>query len=168
MGQINRVPTGLQSLLDSKNFGQNPSELLEQVRPTLDLFSLLAITRLRSIRLDLNAATNVGDFVETSVAEGEIWIPVAYAIRWEGAQAFVNPHVMLGVENIEGVGTAAPQVLLSKTFSVGALGDWDTAHAVPNLVAYTSNADFQLILLTDLGAGTENFDAYITYYALDV
>lgn len=37
MSKINRPPLGLQQLLGSQNFGQNPTELEGSVRPSLDL-----------------------------------------------------------------------------------------------------------------------------------
>lgn len=37
MSKINTPPVGLQSLLGSQSFGDNPNDLLEQVRPIVDL-----------------------------------------------------------------------------------------------------------------------------------
>ena len=47
MSKINRPPVGLQFLLGSQNFGENPSHLAQQVTPTLDLFEFYATELLR-------------------------------------------------------------------------------------------------------------------------
>ncbi|MGI9457519.1 MAG: hypothetical protein ACR2NU_13225 [Aeoliella sp.] len=47
MSQINRPPLGLQELLGSQNFGDNPSQLAQSVVPTIDLFPFLATSTLK-------------------------------------------------------------------------------------------------------------------------
>lgn len=47
MSQINRPPLGLQQLLGSQNFGQNPRELAQTVQPTIDLFPFFGSGLLR-------------------------------------------------------------------------------------------------------------------------
>lgn len=46
MSKINTPPIGLQSLLGSQSFGDNPSDLLQQVRPAIDLLPFWGSTKL--------------------------------------------------------------------------------------------------------------------------
>lgn len=74
MSQINRVPQGLQDLLGSQNFGDNPSELGSVVAPTLDLERLLfAERRWFSYKLAANVAVD-GSFNVHTVPAGELWL----------------------------------------------------------------------------------------------
>lgn len=63
MSRINRPPVGLQGLLDSQNFGENPSELGQIVRPTVDLFPFYATQLLRSSNI-VGSKTGAG-LIET-------------------------------------------------------------------------------------------------------
>lgn len=47
MSRINRPPNGLQQLLGSQNFGDNPNELEKSVQPTLDMFGFYGAGLLR-------------------------------------------------------------------------------------------------------------------------
>lgn len=60
MSQVNRPPTGLQQLLGSQNFGDNPDQLLNEVRPTLDLLPMYGSGLLRK-KTGTGARTNTGE-----------------------------------------------------------------------------------------------------------
>lgn len=77
MSRINRVPFGLQDLLGSQNLGANPSSLLQEVRPTLDLFPFWAAERV-TLRTDNTVAINNSSVIVTSftVPQGQAWIPL--------------------------------------------------------------------------------------------
>lgn len=66
MTAINRVPRGLQDFLGSRTLGQNPSDLLQSVRPQVDLspFYLSAL-----------------DFETTLTASGSVAIQGTYAVQ---------------------------------------------------------------------------------------
>lgn len=77
MSQISRVPKGLQDLLGSKNFGDNPSELGGVVAPTLDMFPFLAAERFDAVlQEDFPLTTAIGDgtFAQVVVPDGEFWL----------------------------------------------------------------------------------------------
>lgn len=74
MSRINRVPFGLQDLLGSTNFGDNPSELAPVVAPTLDLNLWLASERREATYGNLVAGTSDGVGGQLVVPEGEMWI----------------------------------------------------------------------------------------------
>jgi len=72
MSQINRVPWGLQSLLGSKNFGRNPSELQENIQPVLDMQPHVGYEILNA-DADYVVATAVGDYAELTIPDNEAW-----------------------------------------------------------------------------------------------
>jgi hypothetical protein len=82
MGKINRPPIGLQSLLGSINFGVNPSELFETVRPTVDLFPFWAQQTWRIDQQTVNTA-GFGTVITVTVPEGELWGIKTVALRSE-------------------------------------------------------------------------------------
>lgn len=74
MSQITRVPFGLQSLLGSKNFGDNPAELGQVVAPILDMFPFFAAER-RTWHQDVGIVVNDNGVVNTiTVPTGELWL----------------------------------------------------------------------------------------------
>ena len=72
MGAINRIPEGLLSLLASKTQGRNPFELLESVRPSLDLLWAYQTDMASSLVTGTGAASN--DFVAITVPAAEAWL----------------------------------------------------------------------------------------------
>lgn len=83
MSAINRPPLGLQGLLGSQNFGDNPSDLLQQVRPTIDLFPFLG-SQVLSQRQIQGGRVDQGLIVTQPVESGEVWAIV-------GASGFCDP-----------------------------------------------------------------------------
>lgn len=77
MSQINRVPSGLQGLLGSKNFGDNPKQLAGIVAPTIDMWPFLSIESFSaSMTSDFPLTAAIGDatFAQHFVPDGEIWL----------------------------------------------------------------------------------------------
>lgn len=85
MSQINRPPLGLQNLLGSQNFGDNPSELAQAVAPTLDLlpFYGAGLLRLKRSQGNLNA--------EGEITSIEFNDPVAFVSLAGWAQGGASP-----------------------------------------------------------------------------
>lgn len=78
--KINRVPDGLQGILDSKTLGENPDDLLGDIRPTLDLRSLfLANAGIRGDAATASvSAASLGMVVApVTVPSGELWFVVS-------------------------------------------------------------------------------------------
>jgi len=72
VSKIQTTPKGFQDVLGLKNFGQNPSELLDAVRPIVDIGSFYAQNFLDIAREDItNFALN--DSVALEVPNGESW-----------------------------------------------------------------------------------------------
>ena len=57
MSRINRTPEGLQVLLGTQAFGDNPNELSQVVSPTVDLLPFFAASRLRQATLTGSRST---------------------------------------------------------------------------------------------------------------
>lgn len=94
MSQINRPPIGLQSLLGSKNFGQNPSELAQQVVPTVDLYPFWASQQLRFNRDTVTAVAGQGSVVETTLPQDETWGILSVAF---GAEILISASDDFGI-----------------------------------------------------------------------
>lgn len=73
MSRINQPPWGLQDLLGSKNFGDNPSELAETVIPSLDMVDFLTADKIDYER-EAGFGTARGDNIAIVVPEGELWM----------------------------------------------------------------------------------------------
>lgn len=100
MSKINSPPIGLQSLLGSKNFGENPDDLGQQVRPVVDMLPFWASQRLRF----LNAKTNSSgqqSVVEIQVPLGETWmiLSVAFDVEMLAAADDMNSKIALDETN---------------------------------------------------------------------
>lgn len=82
MSQINRPPIGLQFLLGSKNFGENPSDLSQQVIPTLDQLTFFASETLQIRKITATSAGQ-GLIINEIVPLGEAWIILSAAFGVE-------------------------------------------------------------------------------------
>jgi len=80
MSKINTPPLGLQNLLGSQNFGDNPSELGQTVAPTLDLLPFYGAGLIRSKqtsggRSDEGIISSVELFGHVAVLFVSAWVP---------------------------------------------------------------------------------------------
>lgn len=80
MSRINRVPFGLQHLLDSQNLGNNPSDLSEVVAGTIDVEKFLNSTLTR-VDNTSNVATGIGTTLGHTVPTNEIWEPINWHLE---------------------------------------------------------------------------------------
>ncbi len=83
MGNINRVPLGLLSLLDSQTQGQAPSQMGETVQPVASLSGLWLNARgLETVFSFVTAQKLSGQVINAPVVpEGEIWAVVLASAR---------------------------------------------------------------------------------------
>lgn len=72
MSRINQPPRGLQDLLGSQNFGDNPSDLAETVIPSLEMLDFLSAEKIDFERI-AGSRTARGGNVGVVVPEGELW-----------------------------------------------------------------------------------------------
>ena len=118
--QINRPPFGLQSLLESQNFGQNPNALLLDVRPTIELDKFFKFPNLRRDQVQNTAVAAINANAEVLVPNNEVWEIVA----WDGqvvnsAAAGARARIMLRLrvltpEPVGGTGLFASDVAHSE------------------------------------------------------
>lgn len=80
MSQITRVPLGLQDLLGSKNFGDNPSELAQVVAPVLDVSKFLSIERRRWWTDGVVRVAANSQFAAVRIPDGELWLIEAFSL----------------------------------------------------------------------------------------
>jgi len=78
MGNIARKPRGLLNFLQTQSGGENPDQLLESVRPTLDMFPFYAPDRLRASTQAINQA--VAGFTGVTVPDGKAWLILALSV----------------------------------------------------------------------------------------
>ncbi len=77
MTQINRVPRGLQDLLNTQSFGKNPDQLGQVVQPVLDISAFYRAEKLEVVRTQKDNLA-VGDEILTQIPVGENWFVVAF------------------------------------------------------------------------------------------
>lgn len=88
---INRVPPGLVSLLDVKNYGMNPVQLADQLSPTLDLGNAYAAANAQVVYGATAGLAAVGTFAPTAAGDnfrvpaGQLWIVEKIAITPQAA-----------------------------------------------------------------------------------
>lgn len=99
MSKINRIPKGLQDLFGNAAAGQNPADLLQQVRPTIDLTQLWSVEQTKYKQF-------VGQFGAVfqqqviRVPEGELWIPISMSADVTTANVGESIQFVIGVADI--------------------------------------------------------------------
>lgn len=100
MSRINRVPFGLQDLLGSQNFGDNPSELAQVVAPSLDMLPFLSAERMSYEYASASVSGNA-EIASMVVPEGELWYLVGCGCAMKANSG--EPTVAYGVRISAGV-----------------------------------------------------------------
>lgn len=72
MSRISGFPSGLLGLLDSKNFGQQPDELVDSITPVINLVDLFLTTK-QVGAVQIVAAPANGINAGIVVPQGEVW-----------------------------------------------------------------------------------------------
>lgn len=108
MSRINRVPFGLQHLLDSQNLGNNPSDLSEVVAGTIDVEKFLNSTLTRADNTSATVAA-IGATIGHTVPGNEIWEPINWHLEGlntsnAGGSARFKGYVALPSINPTGAG----------------------------------------------------------------
>lgn len=105
MSRINRVPHGLQDILGSVSQGDNPNDILTEVRAITDLFPLWAMERLAVSRVSATLVS-LGTNMDLPIPDGELWIPHAFSTGIVGANTvgdeFAMEMLILNTPNIFG------------------------------------------------------------------
>lgn len=100
MSKINRLPWGLQDILGSVSQGDNPSELLKDVRASFDMWPLWTPERLRFVRTGAVLDAE-GEAVSTTIPDGEYWMPITFSMKMVASAAVGTVFSMqMGMGNL--------------------------------------------------------------------
>jgi len=97
MSQINRPPVGLQGLLGSQNFGQNPNDLAQQVLPIVDLFPFWSS---QTLKFDKQTGTSAGggSLIETQVPTDKTWGVLSCAFALSMATLNLDYNMQIAID----------------------------------------------------------------------
>lgn len=131
MGRINRTPSGLLDLLQSKTDGKNPQDLAETVAPTLDLLDLYLLQRI-SHEFIVTVASGPGATNLLDVTEGEVWGLFACGVQFIGAAVGQTMDLYVSLQQFPDAPSALSQVQIfaPPTLTAAAIGDQATAAVV--------------------------------------
>lgn len=90
MTNINRLPTGLQDLLQSKSLGQNPNDLVQTVQPTIAMLEFYLQDVPFNVWNVTSAFNGAGTTQINDVADNEMWI--VYTARLRAFPFAVGQH----------------------------------------------------------------------------
>lgn len=103
MTEINRQPSGLSDFLQVQAGGQNPNDLSQGVRPTIDIEPFYWPDRMRGFNKAIALNTGGIEFVE--VPEGEVWKLLTFGFSLNTIYAPDQSYsASLGVERLPGQG----------------------------------------------------------------
>lgn len=173
MSQINQPPFGLQSLFGSKNFGDNPSDLSQQVGTGVDLLPFLAAQRITYKRATVATQTR-GDSANITVPIGELWMllnanfslpgATTAGTKWSGTiELFEQPKSAF---------PTSPFVLeYGPAFAAVAAGDGAGFAYEPgelNMIWSDTIIRGRLIVFVPGAAVNESFELNVQYYKFEV
>lgn len=166
MSKINRPPVGLQDLLGSKNFGENPAEFLQTVRPIVDLFPFWASQQFRVAKA-ANTSAGLGSVVELQVPADETWAVISASF---GAQVInANEDFLLKVAVDDGLSGTSWFVVAQEFESLTVLAG-QLYHAIwtpPNLFFLPPGYALRGIYAST-NLVSRNFELDLLYYQLRV
>ncbi len=119
MSRINRPPKGLQGLLGSQSFGSNPDELLQEVRPSIELFPFWGAELLRHKIINGGRTTN-GVIAQHLVPTDEVWAMKQVSCYRIAGFTGAGPHTLqVGLEfsSISGAGASVSPFEVSPVYA---------------------------------------------------
>lgn len=165
MSQINRPPVGLQSLLGSQNFGDNPSDLAQQVLPQIDLFPFWAQ---QSLELAYETATSAGNgsIIELRVPDGKIWGMLGADFGEDMIVANDDCKNAIAVD--KGSGGVDFAVVASINENVQALNGFTYCVWNPPMIFWLPSGSLVRGISNSSNASSRDFSMGAIYYELDV
>lgn len=171
-GDINRVPWGLLSLLDTQTQGVVPSILGDQVSGTIDLTALYFASKRPRQSIAMTSSSTVGYLTAATITvpEGYLWVVInASVAALHNEAGAAAPGVNIGAELSGGAGFRA---LLGPDYgrSVGAGGTIANAYTFTPPIMAVAGSTFVPYYPGATGAILTNIDftIYLTYYELKV
>lgn len=172
MTQINRPPLGLQGLLGTQSFGQNPGEALQEVRPIVDMLPFWQTQLLR-------AATAVGqrdtpgliNNLESGVTQdvNSYWMLYAVAVYLQSVGT-VAAEIQVGVF-LDELSTSSPTVTpvpiaVSDVVSVVPNDEFAFVHILPRPLILEVNVQLEYRYLRNTMTGSPFARAIALYHKL--
>lgn len=166
--RINRLPWGLQDFLGSTSQGDNPSELLQQVRPTADMWPLWGMERLDIQTASNAAAAAVDASAQVEIPNNELWIPFVIGGRADfttiGDQLATTIQ-MINPENTISISLAESPLLTA----VQAGGHVRSQFTFPFPIAFQSSWGFLCSYdQFNVAAGARQINVSIMYWRLAI
>lgn len=124
MSRINQVPRGLQKLLGSQSFGDNPSNLVQDVQGQVALLDLFAADKLTFERTT-NSAAGRGIVDNITVPSGELWMVHTVSCLLNGAAAADRYGISIRLDGLPGMqaGIGLSMPIARADFTAAAIGD---------------------------------------------
>lgn len=168
-GRIQTLPRGFLAALGLKSSGQNPAEVLDEVRPTFEMDSLYLQQFTKGELQAAAVTTGVGDSVDIFVPQGKVWIPIAahHGFVNTGGNISSTSISVLSVQ-IGGIAIAISDLVLETT--LGASGQSHLRGVVfPDRFALPPGTRFRAEVTDISGLVTPvNIQLAIGYYELEV
>lgn len=167
MSIINRLPWGLQSLLGSNSQGDNPNNLLRDVRASFDMFPLWGVDALAIGSNSGNAAV-VGQATVITVPSGEIWIPITVG-GFIGATT-IGDELGIAIVSLDPTSTQTTRLSASLS-TVMASNNEVVSQSVnfPTPVAYGPGWSFGVVCTAfAVAAGTRSFGTQVVYWKMEI
>lgn len=176
MSRVNRVPFGLQDLLGSQNFGDNPSDFAQTIAPTIDMFPFLAQERITEWVSATSPVTSSATFAQVSVPQGELWLLDSVGCRFkETGVAPSGTRLDMSVSYQYPPNSSLPNDLhplahFMEYFSVDLAQDFIFyTHEFPRLLPMSGGILFQFkASVTAITTGQFDSKGFIRYYRLKV
>lgn len=102
MSVINTVPKGLQEFLGNTSQGRNPSNILADVRPTLDMAPYWDVDKIKFYTQSGAVLASYNNQAK-AVPDGEVWIPLAISCNIDFASATDEAAITLQLASPSGV-----------------------------------------------------------------
>jgi len=164
MSKINTPPRGLQNFLGNVNQGVNPSDLDQQVNPTVDLVPFWGTDKLKSIVSGASIAGTLGQGITVEVPEGELWIPIAASGQYFVAQAQTR-QISLRVVDQSGGGLSI--IANGRIDSASLTAEVTCGLAFPNRFILPSSWGIRCQIDETSSATAATMEVNIFYYKLD-
>lgn len=166
MPSINRLPVGLRSLLNYQAGGENPSDLLESIRGTIDLFQFLGPDLLRAFVEPFSLSAGQADFIE--VPAGEMWLWNTWHIRGDVGVGETF-YFEIQLERVQPLGLNPVSLFGNQTQENAPATNafsFTQGEQLPRLMLLTPSQ--RIVVRNTFGIGTVTGNLSVTYYALDI
>lgn len=176
MSRINRVPKGFLDFLGTQNQGDNPSELMQDVRPSIDLFPFFAAERVSLFSDSVNSAGAL-DGVTFVVPDGEVWFPLfwsgRYSIAANGDTCDLHLSVTKPANGQQNPAEASTiRNVIQSAYFTGATTtageQLDVTYTFPMLVSFGTGSEFVANFREATTAVLSTFRAALWYYKFSV